>query len=207
MTDRLTTGRFALFAAALGAAIAASGDAIAADGVRVRGTVAAFDGSTLTVKSREGNDVAISLDKGWGVSSVAAASADAIKTGDFVGIASLPMADGKAGALEVVIFPAAMKGTGEGSREWDLKPNSTMTNGTVGNAVKAVSGRTVSVTYNGSEKLIAIPDTTPIVTFAPAQVSDIKPGATVFVPSKRDSAGALSSGRVVVGTNGVVPPM
>lgn len=186
---------------------AAALPAFAADQVRVRGTVESLDGSTLSVKTREGTDAKIMLKDGWKVSSVAKASIGDIKEGDFVGIASLPTSDGGNGALEVLIFPAAMKGAGEGSYAWDLKPNSTMTNATVSNAVKSVDGRTLTVTYKGGEKKIAIPDGTPVVTFAPAVVGDIKAGATVFVPSEKGSDGMMSSARVVVGTNGVVPPM
>ena len=179
----------------------------AADAVRVRGTVESLDGTTLSVKTREGANTKIMLKDGWQVSSVAKASVDDIKPGDYVGIASLPTASGGDGALEVLIFPAAMKGTGEGSYAWDLKPSSTMTNATVADAVKSVDGRTLTVAYKGKEKKISIPDGTPVVTFAPATVSDVKAGATVFVPSEKAADGALSSGRVVVGTNGVVPPM
>lgn len=179
----------------------------AADQIRVRGTVESLDGNTLSVKTREGTDAKIVLKDGWKVSSVAKASIDDIKTGDFVGIASLPRAEGGDGALEVLIFPAAMKGTGEGSYAWDLQPNSSMTNATVANAVKSVDGQTVTVTYNGKEKKISIPQGTPVVTFAPAVVADLKSGATVFVPSEKAADGTISSGRVVVGTNGVQPPM
>ena len=100
-----------------------------------------------------------------------------------------------------------MKGTGEGSYAWDLTPNSTMTNASVANAVKAVDGHTLTLTYRGNEKKILVTDNTPIVTFAPAQKSDIVPGAPVFIISQRDDAGKLSTTRVVVGTNGVAPPM
>ncbi|WP_409457341.1 hypothetical protein [Rhizobium sp.] len=179
----------------------------AADQIRVRGTVESLDGSTLSVKTREGTDAKIILKDGWKVSSVAKASVNDIKEGDFVGIASLPTADGGNGALEVLIFPAAIKGTGEGSYAWDLKPNSSMTNATVANAVKSVDGHTLTVTYKGGEKKISIPEGTPVVTFAPAEVSDLKSGATVFVPSEKASDGSISTSRVVVGTNGIVPPM
>jgi hypothetical protein len=179
----------------------------AADQVRIRGTVESLDGSTLSVKTREGTDAKIMLKEGWKISSVAKASVDDIHEGDFVGIASLPTADGGNGALEVLIFPAAMKGTGEGSYAWDLKPNSSMTNATVANAVKSVDGPTLTVTYKGGEKKISIPEGTPVVTFAPAEVADLKSGATVFVPSEKAADGSISSSRVVVGTNGVVPPM
>jgi hypothetical protein len=188
--------------------MAATSSARAADNVRVRGTIVSLDGSTLTVKTREGPNSALALKPGWKVRGVAAASVDDIKPGDFVGIASLPRAAGGDGAVEVLIFPSAMKGTGEGSYPWDLKPNSTMTNATVSNAVKEVDGRTLTLTYSGGqEKKIAIPDGTPIVTFAPATDADLKPGATVFVPAQRGADGALAAGFVIVGTNGVVPPM
>jgi hypothetical protein len=188
-------------------ALSVSSATYAADQVRVRGTVESLEGKTLSVKTREGSDATIVLKDDFKVSSVAKASIDDIKPGDFVGIASLPKADGGDGALEVLIFPAAMKGTGEGSYAWDLKPNSSMTNATVADSVKSIDGHTVTLTYQGKEKKITIPQGTPIVTFAPAVVADIKAGATVFVPSEKAADGSMSSGRVVVGTNGVVPPM
>ncbi|SFB46717.1 hypothetical protein SAMN03159496_04026 [Rhizobium sp. NFR07] len=197
---------FSLLAGAL-IAVTFGFSAHAADQIRVRGTVESLDGSTLSVKTREGTDAKIMLKDGWKISSVAKASVNDIKEGDFVGIASLPTADGGNGALEVLIFPAAMKGTGEGSYAWDLKPNSSMTNATVANAVKSVDGHTLTVTYKGGEKKISIPEGTPVVTFAPAEVADLKSGATVFIPSEKASDGSISSSRVVVGTNGVVPPM
>ena len=179
----------------------------AAENVRVRGTVVGLEGSTLTVKTREGPNAMLMLKPAWKMAGVAKASVEDIKPGDFVGIASLPTAAGGDGAVEVLVFPPAMKGTGEGSYPWDLKPKSTMTNATVTNAVKGVEGRTLDLSYSGGEKKISIPDGTPIVTFGPATEADLKPGATVFVPAQRGDDGALAAGFVVVGTNGVNPPM
>jgi hypothetical protein len=205
LSSILMTGAAAAIAGLM--AMAEIHPAQADETVRVRGTIASLEGSTLTVKTREGSNAALALKPGLKVIGVAAASAGDIKPGDFVGIASLPNAAGGNGALEVLIFPPAMKGTGEGSYPWDLKPKSTMTNGTVMNAVKEINGRTLTVSYRGGEKKLAVPDGVPIVTFAPATEADLKPGATVFVPAKRGADGALSAGTVVVGTNGVNPPM
>ena len=173
----------------------------------MRGTVVSLDGSTLTVKTREGPTSALALKSGWKVTGVAKASVEDIKPGDYVGIASLPTAAGGDGAVEVLVFPAAMKGAGEGSYPWDLKPKSTMTNATVADAVKTVDGRTVTLSYRGQEKRISVPDDTPVVTLAPATAADLKFGAAVFVPAQRGDDGALAAGNVVVGANGVVPPM
>jgi hypothetical protein len=184
-----------------------NGTAIAADVVRVRGVIEASDGSKITVKTREGASTAIALAAAVKVMAVAKASVEDIKPGDFVGIASLPKSKGGDGAVEVLIFPAAMKGTGEGSYPWDLKPQSTMTNATVSNAVKEVDGHEVTVKVNGKDKKISVADGTVVVTLAPAAAADLKTGATVFVPTERSPDGTLTAGFVIVGANGIVPPM
>ncbi len=177
-----------------------------AEQVHVRGSIVSYSASTLKVKTREGETVDVALADGWKVSSVANAKVTDIKPGDFVGIASLPKEGGGDGALEVLIFPPALKGAGEGSYDWDLKPNSSMTNATVADAVKGVDGRTVIVSYHGKEKKISIPDGTPVVTFAPATKEDLVPGAVVFVPAEKAATGTIAH-QVLVGKNGVVPPM
>lgn len=179
----------------------------AADAVRLRGTIASFEGTNLVVKTREGDTKTVALADGWTVSSVAKADAASIKAGDYVGIASAPAGGGVEGALEVLIFPAAMKGTGEGSFPWDLKPDSTMTNATVADIVTSVDGRSVKVSYPGGDKTIDIPANTPIVTTAPATKADLVAGAAVVVFGQAGADGAITGHGVVVGTNGVVPPM
>lgn len=172
----------------------------------LRGTIESVAGETLVVKTRDGGEATIALADDLTVNSVTKASIDNIKAGDFVGIANVPTSEGTGSALEVVIFPAALKGTGEGDYAWDLKPNSSMTNATVANAVKGVDGRTVTVTYQGGQKKIAIPDNTPIVALAVGRADDLKPGAAVFVPGNTGD-GKFTAHRVVVGSEGVVPPM
>jgi uncharacterized low-complexity protein len=188
-------------------AIPAVAQAQNAEQVHVRGSIVAVNGNKIKVKTREGKTVEVTLADGAHVAGVARADIGDIKPGDFVGIASLPKADGGDGALEVLIFPPAMKGTGEGSYGWDLKPNSSMTNATVANAVKGVDGHTVTVSYHGKEKKIAIPAGTPVVTLAPAAMKDLVAGAIVFVPAVKGDKGALVAQQIVVGANGVVPPM
>ncbi|AYG68494.1 MULTISPECIES: hypothetical protein [unclassified Rhizobium] len=181
-------------------------DDMKAEQVHVRGRIVNYAGSTLKVKTREGKTLDVALADGWKVSSVANAKVTDIKPGDFVGIASSPKEGGGDGALEVLIFPPALKGAGEGSYGWDLKPNSSMTNATVADAVKGVDGRTVTVSYHGKEKKISIPDGTPVVTFAPATKDDLIPGAIVFIPAEKAATGPMAH-QILVGKNGVVPPM
>lgn len=193
------------------AAILAIGVALPAlaqeDAGRVRGTIASLDGSTLVVRSREGEDVTITLAPDAAVRGVQAASAEDIKEGDYVGVASLPNPDGSQGALEVLIFPEAMAGANAGHFPWDLEPGSSMTNATVSNAVEAVAGRTLTLNYPDGEQTVTLPDGIPVVTFANATTADLVADAPVFVPTMPGTDGAPTAAFVVVGLNGVAPPM
>ena len=200
---------FTILAAGGLAALAALQAAQAQDGnrIRVRGAIESFSGDSLVVKTREGGDATITLKAGWKVGGIKKASVEDIKPGDFVGVASLPKGNGPDGAIEVLIFPASMKGTGEGNRPWDAQPNSQMTNATVSNAVKSVEGHTITLTYQGKEKTITIADATPIVTLAPATKDDLKTGAGVIVTGEKAADGSISASQVAVGLNGITPPM
>jgi hypothetical protein len=190
-------------------ALAAGSSALAeqAPQIHVRGSVVSFSGTALKVKSREGKLVDVEIAKGAMVTSVANASLAAVKAGDYLGIASMANAKGDH-ALEVLIFPPALKGAGEGSFSWDLKPHSSMTNASVTSLVKGVNGHTVSLAYgNGGQKTINVPDSAPVVTLAPASNADLKPGAIVFVAAEKTSDGHLAAHQVVVGKDGVTPPM
>ena len=200
---------FKTLAAGSFAALALLQAADAQDGerTRVRGVIESLSGDRLVVRTREGGDATIALKAGWKVAGIRQASVEDIKPGDFVGVASLPKGSGPDGAIEVLIFPASMKGTGEGNRPWDAQPNSQMTNATVSNAVKSVDGHTITLTYQGKEKIITIADATPIVTLAPATKDDLKAGAGVIVTGEKAADGSISASQVAVGLNGITPPM
>ena len=173
---------------------------------RVRGTIERVDGSTLTVKSREGADVTIRLADNLSVSGVLKAALADIKPGTYVGVAALPQPGGALRAVEVLVFPEAMRGTAEGHGPWDLLPESTMTNATVAESVERVEGRTLTLKYKDGDKTITVPPDTPIVTLAPGDKSELKPGAAVFIPAARQPDGSLQASRVIVGRE-VAPPM
>ena len=174
---------------------------------RIRGTVEKLDGQNLTVKSREGPELTIALAPNFTVSAVVKKSLADIKTGDFVGAASTKGTDGKLHALEVLIFPEAMRGTGEGERPWDLTPDSLMTNATVAGIATAAQDQVLKVTYKGGDSEITVAPNTPIVTFAPGDASLLKPGAAVFIGALKKPDGSLSASRVTAEKDGVKPPM
>ncbi len=177
------------------------------DRIRVHGTVENLDGDTLKIKEQDGRDMAITMASGLKVLGVKNASTADIKAGDFVGIGSQPTASGINGAVQVVIFPASMKGTGEGDRPWSVKPNGSMTNATVANAVKDVSGQTVTLAYKGGERKIKIPEGTKIVALTAATRDDFKPGAFVSAQGTISGDNTLAADRVSVGLDGATPPM
>jgi len=175
--------------------------------MRIRGTVEKLDGQNLTVKSREGPELTIALAPNFTVSAVVKKSLTDIKAGDFVGVASMKGTDGKLHALEVLIFPEAMRGTGEGERPWDLTPGSLMTNATVSGITGAPQGQTLKVTYKGGESEIVVAPNTPIVTFAPGDASLLKPGAAIITVASKQPDGSLTASRVTAEKDGVKPPM
>ena len=175
---------------------------------RIRGDVVALEGLNLQVKSRTGEALTIKLAESYTVTSVVKIDASAIKSGTFVGAASMPQADGTQTALEVLVFPEAMRGSGEGHYPWDLQPGSMMTNATVSDAiVESAGGRRMTLKYKDGEKTVVVPPDAPIVTFEPGERSMVVPGAHILVTATKQGDGSLSAARVAVGKNGLVPPM
>ncbi|MCK1391716.1 hypothetical protein [Bradyrhizobium sp. 1] len=174
---------------------------------RVRGTIESVNGDTMQVKSRSGEDVKLHIAPDVKVSGVTKISLADIKVGSFVGATTVPGPDGDDNAVEVHVFPENMRGTGEGSRPYDLKPNSSMTNATVSESVVGNDGHTLLVKYKDGEKKVFVPDNTPVVTFVPGEKSDLKSGAKVIAFMKQLPDGSFETNRVSVGRDGLTPPM
>jgi len=175
---------------------------------RVRGTVESLDGEKLLVKSRDGADVTLHLPQNAGVAGVAKMSLADVKVGSYIGVTSVPDSGGNQKAVEVHVFPEAMRGTGDGDRPWDLKPNSSMTNGAVDDrTVAGNDGHTLTVKYKGGERKVLVTPETTVVTYVPAARSDIKAGTTVFAIATKKPDGTLDVARLSIGRDGVAPPM
>jgi hypothetical protein len=191
-------------AAALAVVLAAA-PALAQQSQRVRGTIESADGSSITVKEAEGADVTVKLADNVQVFGVVAAKLADIKAGDYVGVGAMPQPDGSQKAIQVMIFAESQRGTGEGFRPWD-RPGTTMTNGTVDTTAASVDGQTLTVKYkDGQQKITVAPDAT-IRAYVIGDKSELKPGAHIaIVRADKAADGTLSTGRVNVGRDGVVP--
>jgi hypothetical protein len=174
--------------------------------VGVRGTITRVSADAIQVHTRRGQDLSIHVNGNTQVRAVTLAKVGDIKPGSYVGTAAVPLPDGTLKALEVHVFPPALAGTGEGHRAWDLEPNSTMTNGTVGD-VLAANGHTLTLKYKGGERKVVVPDDVPIVNLEPGDRSLLTVGTKVVLFATKDADGSLSAGFISAGRNGVEPPM
>lgn len=176
--------------------------------VRVRGTIAAVNGSQgITVTGRDGAPQTLALTDATRYSAVKALKMADIKKGSFIGTAGKPGPNGQIEALEVVVFPEEARGTGEGHYDWDLLPGSSMTNATVTALVSGKSGQDLDLSYKGGSAKVKVPANAPVVTFVPAAAGDLKPGLAVFAVATASPDGKLTAGRVVLEKDGVKPPM
>ena len=190
--------------AAVLAAVGISG-ASAQQTMRIRGTIEKVDGNTVVVKSNDGAQVTLTLTDKAAIVGVVKASLAEIKPGSFVGSAAMPQADGSQKALEVHIFAESQRGTGEGHRPFTI-PNSTMTNGTVGEMVTATDGGTLTVKYKDGEKKIVVPPDVEIVRYEIGDRSELKPGVHITaLNAVKKADGSIEASRLNVGRNGLVP--
>jgi len=173
---------------------------------RLRGKIDAISADAMELTLRNGSKAQVKLPGDIRVTYLTVAQPSDIKEGSYIGTVSVPNPDGTWKALEVQVFPPSMRGLGEGSREWDLVPQSTMTNGTIGSLV-ASNGRTIVVTYKGGEKRVNVPDDVPFVSYEPADRAALTMGANVIVNGTRATDGVVTAGSINVGKAGLVPPM
>ena len=181
--------------------------------VRVRATIEKIDADSITVKDRRGEVITLVRPADMAVSEVFPIALTDIKTGSYVGTAAMPQPDGSQLALEVLVFPEAARGTGEGHFPWDLQPQSTMTNATVADLAAAPSsipgGQLLRLKYKDGEKVVIVPPNTPVVSFKPGKDDEkalLVPGAKVMITAQ-EKDGKPTAVRVIVGRNGFAPPM
>jgi len=174
---------------------------------RIRGTIEVVDGPVLTVKTREGQDVKVSMTDNVAVFAVVKTSLSEIKEGSYIGVTGMPQSDGTQKAIAVHIFPENQRGAAEGFRPWDRQPNSTMTNATVSQTVKGTDGQNILVKYKDGEKKVVVPPDTPIVTFVASDKSEVKAGANIIIFGATKKDDMLEANRVNVGRDGITPPM
>jgi len=199
MTQRtLAALSFALICIALPAS--------AQETVRIRGTIERVDGTVFVVKNRDGAELKLTVTDNPLFVAIAPSTMADIKPGMFVGSAGMMQPDGTQKAIEVHIFPESMRGTGEGHYDWDLKPQSKMTNANVEQTVAGVDGQMLSVKYKDGEKKLLVTPETVVVTYVMGNRDELKPGTKIFVAAaKKQPDGTMQTPRITYGRNGAGP--
>ena len=174
---------------------------------RLRGEIVSLNGDTLVFHRANADNVTIDFKSDVAVGAVKNVKLADIKPGAYVGAASVPNAEGKQVAKEVLVFPEAMRGNGDGHYAWDLLPGSMMTNANVDTVVQGTSGRELTMSYKGGSKTIVVPDNAPVVTFTDATRADVVAGKKAFIVAKLVEPGKYTALRVIVEKDGVAPPM
>jgi hypothetical protein len=176
--------------------------------IRLRGTIEAIDGPTLTIKTRSGEVVKVRLSDNARASAIVKSSVADLKPNTYIGVTSVPAPDGSDKAVAVHIFPEERRGTAEGRMNWDLLPDSKMTNGAVNLQVQGVQGGIMTVTYKGQESKIALAAETAIVAFVAGDRSELKPGTQIIIfAATRNEDGTLQAPAITYGRDGLRPPM
>jgi hypothetical protein len=194
--------RAALHFVLLSVLISGSIAAHAQTNLRLRGTITAFDGSVLSVKTREGKDVQLKLGDKAVVVAAKALKLEELKPGDYVGTTTMAR-DGALIAVEVHTLPPT---AAQGHRPWDLQEGSMMTNGNVGTVVQSAGAHQLTLEYKGGSQKVVVPPGTPIVTNTPADRSALKPGEYIFTTAQVAADGTMTVQRVQVSRDGVKPP-
>jgi len=195
-----------ILTAAAFATVFAVATASAQQAQRINGTIDKVEGNTLFIKA-EGGPLTLKLADNAVIVGVMKASAADIKAGDYVATGGVPLPDGTQKAVELRIFPDAMRGQGDGHRPgWPGAPNGTMTNGAVGDAVTSVNGPVLTVKYKDGEKKIIVGPTVPVSRFVIADKSELTAGKAINVAAAtKNPDGTFSTARINVDRGGLLP--
>lgn len=204
--------------------------------VRLRGTITAVTAKSLAIKTGSGKTMSVTIGGGTHYLEVEKSSLNMVDKGSYIGTATKTVGT-QLIALEVVIFPAAMRGTGDGHYAWDKIPDttlsggaktaSTMTNGNVAAVSGTTAGGKVSSTMtNGNVATAASSDgvTRLTVTYKGGKQTILVPPTAPIVkfhPGTKSDAvtgahvfikasktgGKTTADVVAVGVDGVTPPM
>ena len=173
----------------------------------IRGTIESVQGHAIALKTTRGALDDITLADDAKVFLVSPADISAVKDGKFVGITSVEKG-GKMVAVEVHVFDDSLRGLGEGHYPWDLDagPNM-MTNANIAQVEAVGTDRVLKLDYKGGTQNIAVPPDATVVEFTASTPDQIKPGAKVFVIAPKQPDGKIVAAAIVVGKDGLKPPM
>jgi len=176
--------------------------AAAQQNVNIRGTITRVDGESLSVRTRDGEDVVLEVPRDARIATTKPFALADIKPGMVLGVTTLRRADGATVAIDVRPIPAT---AALGLSAFDLQPESTMTNAVMDGAVAAADGQELTLNYKTGVVKVLVPPGTPMSQAAPGGPEDLKAGETVFAATRRGEGGRFTVLRLQVSKDGVKP--
>jgi hypothetical protein len=181
----------------------------------IRGTVAAVDGSTVTVRTKDNRSVHMAISDATTVFKLSRARFTDLDFGTYVGAIGRrldqysPIIRDSMSYLyqgfELRIIDDSLRGIAIGHTKWDLTPDSTMTHGWVDD----IEIRVLSIKYGPTEEEETDVDTAngPVTRMSLADRSLVKPGAAIFAGAEKDAGGGYKAAFIFVGLEGIEPPL
>lgn len=179
---------------------------------RIRATIEKIDGNVLMVKARNGDQLKVTMADNARYAAMIKATLDDLKPNTYIGITSMPQADGTLKAVAIHIFQDFQRGTGEGHRPWDLTPGSMMTNAAIETTVTSADGQVITVKYKQGDKVdekkVLITPQTVIVRYVPGNKNELKAGVHIIIgAATKNPDGSFNGPALNYGRDGIVPPM
>jgi len=175
----------------------------------VKGKLQSFTGSSLDVLTNSGV-VHVNIRPPLATYKQIPSDLSHVTSTSFVGVASVKQSDGTELATQIKIFPAELRGAGEGSSMMDAAPGATthsrMTNGSVSRpavshsrmtngTVQKGSGTTLVVHYQDGAQTISIPPNVPVTEVAQERVT-LAAGDTVYAATEKLPNGTLTTNKI-----------
>jgi len=189
-------------------------------GQRIRGTIEELNGPFLTLKTADRKTVTLGVTMGTRVIHNRLLKLTDLQTGWYIGVAALKGPDGKLRAQAIRVYPANMRGQGEG--EYPTDPANVMrlvVNGAVSSVTPGGIGGVLTISFRGGA-----PDETgactgraepsqlgcngtadiqfargvPIIAIEGGDVSMLLPGASVTASAVPDANGTLVADAITI---------
>ncbi len=170
--------------------------------INVRGTIEAFDGKVVTIKTSEGATAKVEVPEAARIATTKPFAMKDVKAGMTLGVTTIKRADGKTVAIDLRPIPPAAR---QGLFPYDLAPQSTMTNAKLEGAVAgAPGGQEITLNHGKGSVKVLVTDKTAMSRAAPGTRADIKAGETIYVFADNKD-GKLKAIRLQVSKDGVKP--
>lgn len=183
----------------------------------IRGQIAKVEGSSITVRTRDGKMINIDLvDNVTTYISLTKGSFTDVDLGTYVGAVAVrldefsPIVRDSLSWLhkgfELRIIDEELRGIALGHRKWDLTEDSIMAHGWVDD----IEIRVLSIKWGATDQEetdVEVPRNVPVLRMSLADRNVIKAGSHVFAGAQKSGDGKYVAGFIFVGKDGIVPPL